>query len=259
MVNPGLIVSWEGFVHPTAFRVDFDVVLTRLKKIFGDDIEFVIIFREQWSFLRSLYANLLVEGAKISFTQFLQISFIRSDESILSHLNYAALVSELREVTEKYHYFFLEDLSRKDGFQKLYDTLGIGDLKHFPRENSRKRHVDRQKMKTGFYSSGGLHSKRFDHERAAYLVHSLGKTDPIREMVDIVRFDFKNFQYNHNFVIGNEPDDKTTDAAVDEIKDVFEVENDALRAILESTFRKWNREFSLREDINLKQLGYMVD
>jgi hypothetical protein len=173
-----LVLSWEGFMAlPPNARVDFDEVLGRLQRLFDDEIEFVGIIREQWSFLRSIYSISLMEGVKCSFTEYLEYNTLRLEDSIIPHLNYAAMIREMRKIAPKSSLFVFEEMVQPLRHVHLLKALGVTDVQSMPHLNKRFTNLDRDQLHSGFYQGDGVSSQRHDLERISYFKRISDKGD----------------------------------------------------------------------------------
>lgn len=123
----GVSSEWLGF-NFTPEMIDPDIKIKRLAEIIGSDAQIILLTRNNFSFVKSLWAELVKVGLPKSFPEYCQYLWFFQDRSCLYEMLYDLQYSRLVQYfdKEKIHIIPLEKFRSENG--KLTETGDKIDL-----------------------------------------------------------------------------------------------------------------------------------
>jgi len=85
-------LSWESLCFTLAYDVDPVIKASRLLKLFGDGTKIVLIVRNQFELIRSMYFEMVRDGLSKTFDEYLEFLHFHPYASLTSDLDYARMV-----------------------------------------------------------------------------------------------------------------------------------------------------------------------
>jgi len=121
------VISDESIIENDT--VDLSLKLRRLKDVFGSDLVIVVIIREQFSLIRSMYKEDLKKGNPSGFREYLDALLLKNRNSLLTKLRYDKVLECVAEIGLTVRVFVFEDLQAdRSGFlRSLERAFGVSE------------------------------------------------------------------------------------------------------------------------------------
>ena len=125
-----------SFLHES---IDFPTKLTRLVKLFGEDVNVILILRNQMELIHSMYNESVRTGLKYSYAEYLKNLWQFQDRNFMFDFRYDMILLELYKKLpkENIHVFFFEEYAEGQTHilkKSLAHIMGISEepnpLKH---------------------------------------------------------------------------------------------------------------------------------
>jgi hypothetical protein len=229
--------------------------MKRLSDAFESPIEIVIVFREQWSFLRSLYSDYIKAGLCLDFNDYIKTVLLRGEQSILGYLNYGKVIQLAETVGGKVHCFFFEDMRESSLQGKLLATFGADDVTEMQSTHSTNYNVLNHALNRNrialFYHGTGYESDMYDSFRLNRM-DALG-IDMGKKFIKKIQSDKLNHTFNDSVISSSKKRNINFD------KDVFFHVDDDVLLYLNNKIRKWNMFLFEKISRDLGYLGYLSE
>ena len=123
------VLSQEAFSMPTLFSSDYEVIFSRLSKIFDEPV-IMLFVRNQKSILQSFYSTLVTDmGSSLSFENFMKINmeFPAHKLNISRCLDYLHIVDKLKKYFPKVMLVVFEEFIKnpKSVMTKAFEGFGV--------------------------------------------------------------------------------------------------------------------------------------
>lgn len=150
-----ILISYESlsglsFAYYGLMRAPFRTIASRLVEMWGEDVHFLTIIREQQAFLRSYHSQLVKQGYRASYATFMDRALGRHaaipiSDGPLPHLRYDTLLATARAVGASATWMPFEYLvAQDDALERIAAATGIelGAGARLPEVNKSRKAAD---------------------------------------------------------------------------------------------------------------------
>lgn len=137
-------ISSESISFTMHHDIDVSQKAERLLEIFGKNTKIIILIREQWSLLKSLYREYVVGGLHLTFEKFIQSIYINQGRSCLFDLNFHTTLELYRKLfsVANVHIVPFEAL-------KLNECELLSNIQSFLEVSTQITHLEKENEKYG--------------------------------------------------------------------------------------------------------------